>query len=265
LTVKVSAKKWLPVLLGLLACVFLLSACGDEGASGGVPQPTKVFYVNDYAEVMDQSVEDRIVDMGSRLQKLCGAQIVVLTVRSLNGRALEEYALDVARTWGIGDAEKDNGVLMLLALDERESRIEVGYGLEGALPDSLTGRLQDQYMIPYFREDNFSEGIMQGYSALVQEVCKEYGLDSSQFEQPSGLPLDYTEGSDRDSVLEYVISGVVFLLVVISGIFRRGGRGGRGGGMFWFGSGGTGGGFGGGGGFSGGGGGFGGGGSSRGF
>lgn len=252
------------ILLCILACTLFLSAC--ESAAK-IPEPTKKFYVNDYAEVMDQATEDRILDMGSRLQKTDGAhgaQVVVLTVKSLGGRTLEEFALQVLRTWGIGDKEKNNGVLILLALDERESRIEVGYGLEGALNDAKTGRIQDQYMIPYYKNDDFNNGLMQGYSAIVQEICKEYGLDASQFERPYGLPLE--ERSDgRGSVVEFIVSGLVFLLVVIGGSLRRGGRGGRGGGFWFFGPGGFGGGGFGGGGFSGGGGSGGGGGSSRGF
>jgi len=248
-------------LLCLLACTLCLSACGSTPE---VPEPTKEFYVNDYANVIDQATRDRIVDMGSRLQKLNGAhgaQVVVLTVKSLNNRTLEEYSLDVARIWGIGDKKENNGVLLLLALDERESRIEVGYGLEGALNDAKTGRIQDQYMIPYFKNDDLNTGLIQGYSAVVQEICKEYGLDASQFERPSGLPLEEQSGGEP-SVIEFIISGIVFLMVVIGGSLRRGGRGGRGGGIWFFGPGGFGGG---GGGFSGGGGSFGGGGSSRGF
>lgn len=254
-------------LLCILACALFLCACDSAPQ---VPEPTKEFFVNDYANVMDNTTEDRIVDMGSRLQNTDGAhrvQVVVLTVESLNGRPLEEYSLDVARTWGIGDEKENNGVLILLALEERESRIEVGYGLEGALNDAKTGRIQDQYMLPYFRNDDFSTGLVQGYSAIVQEICKEYGLDASQFERPSGLPLEEQSGGGA-SAIEFIISGVVFLLVVIGGSMRRGGRGGRGGGFWFFGPGGFGGGgggFGSGGGFSGGGGSFGGGGSSRGF
>lgn len=259
------------IMLCLLACAVLLCAC----AAPQVPEPTKEFYVNDTANVMDQATEDRIVDMGARLQKTegaQGAQVVVLTVESLNGRPLEEYALDVARTWGIGDKDANNGVLILLALSERESRIEVGYGLEGALNDAKTGRIQDQYMVPYFENEDFETGLIQGYSAVVQEVCKEYGLDASQFERPSGLPLQEERGY-TPSAFEFIAGGVIILLVVIVGSIRRGGRGGRGGpggGLWWFfgpwgGFGGRGGGFGGGGFGGGGGGGFGGGGSSRGF
>lgn len=255
----------------ILFCIIIgalcLSAC--KSSAFNVPEPTGEFYVNDYANVMDQSTKDRIVDMGSRLQKTegsQGAQVVVLTVQTLNDRSLEEYSYEVAQKWGIGNKEADNGVLILLALDERKSRIEVGYGLEGALNDAKTGRIQDRYMIPYFKKDDFNTGLIQGYSAIVQEICEEYGLDASQFEHPYGLPLEEESGGDS-SAIEFIISGIVFLLVVIIGSIRRGGRGGRGG-FFWFGGFGPGG-FGRGGGFGGGGysggGSFGGGGSSRGF
>ena len=87
---------------------------------------------------------------------------------------LLEYSTNLFRQFGIGDKEKNNGLLILIALEERKSRIEVGYGLEGVLPDGKTGRIQDEYMIPYFKDNNFDEGILNGYKALFKEVANEY-------------------------------------------------------------------------------------------
>ena len=79
------------------------------------------------------------------LEKQTGAQIVVVTVQNLEGQSLEEYATELFRNYGIGDKEKNNGVLLLCAYEERQFRIEVGYGLEGTLTDGKTGRIQDEY------------------------------------------------------------------------------------------------------------------------
>ena len=142
-----------------------------------VPQ-TERFYVNDAADILSEETEDYIFEHSVALAKATTAQIVVVTVPNLEGRPLEEYATALFREYGIGDKEKNNGLLMLLALEERQSRIEVGYGLEGILPDGKTGRFQDDYMIPYFKENKFDEGMLNGYKAFYQEVAKEYNYDA---------------------------------------------------------------------------------------
>ena len=221
------------------------------------PKPTDNFFVNDYADILSLEQEAAIQSMGVNLYNASKAQAVVVTVESLEGRDIDSYALGLARSWGIGDKEKDNGVLLLLSVNDREVKIEVGYGLEGALPDSKTGRILDTYGMDYFRVDEFGQGILSVYNSLVNEIYIEYGMSPSE---------DYTPVEDSLSTSSAVIYGIFILLILIFVLPRRfglpfiffgGPRGPRGfGGGF-----GSGGGF--GGGFSGGGGGFGGGGSSR--
>ena len=142
----------------------------------GVVRPTASFYVNDYAGLLDTNTEQYIINVNTSLESQTGAQVVVVTVPSLDGEALEEYATTLFREFGIGDKTKNNGVLLLLALEERMFRVEVGYGLEGALNDAKTGRIQDNYIIPYLKEDKWDEGIKNGFDAIIQEVCKEYNI-----------------------------------------------------------------------------------------
>lgn len=168
-----------PIFLLLIFCILLLPACSEEVALE-IPEHTEQFYVNDYADVLDFETESTIVKYGRQLEELTGAQLVVLTIKSLDGRPLEEYSLRVLRGWGIGQEEENNGVLILLAVDDRQSRIEVGYGLEGALPDGKTGRIQDEYMLPYFKEGDYSKGILEGYKALLVEIYKEYGIEPEE-------------------------------------------------------------------------------------
>lgn len=198
--------------------------------------------------------------MGVNLYNASKAQVVVVTVDSLDGKDIDSYALGLARSWGIGDKDKDNGVLLLLSVTDREVKIEVGYGLEGALPDSKTGRILDTYGMDYFRVDAFGQGIYNVYNSLVNEVYIEYGMSPDE----DYIPVE--EDSLSFSSIAYVVFLIVVLVVVLPRmrfgfpfIFFGGPRGPRGFGGGGFGSG-SGGGF---GGFSGGGGGFGGGGSSR--
>lgn len=224
-----------------------------------LPKPTKDFFVNDFANVISNADEEKMQQQGEALFKECGAQVVVVTVKSLNGEDLESYSLNLARSWRIGSDKNDDGILLLLAVDERKVRIEVGYGLEGALPDSKTGRILDTYGVDRFKKNDFSTGLAAVYDSLVNEVYIEKGLD----------PADgYTPVEDYSlTTKEKVITYGIIALIVLAFIFTN--RGKRKRGFVYYGGGFGGGGFSGsgssGGGFSGGGGSFGGGGSSRGF
>ncbi len=145
-------------------------------------EPTSKFYVNDYANLIDEDLEEYIMETNQKLESATGAQIVVVTVPNLENNSLEEYATDLFRKFGIGDKTKNNGVLLLLALEERQFRIEVGYGLEGVLTDGKTGRIQDEYIIPYLKENNWNDGIKNGYSKILEEVSNEYGVDVGEIE-----------------------------------------------------------------------------------
>lgn len=139
--------------------------------------PTSDFYVNDYAGLLSTETKDYIINANKKLYSQVQAQIVVVTVPNLGDSSLEEYATQLFRNFGIGDRTKNNGILLLLALEEREFRVEVGYGLEGILPDGKTGRIQDEYIIPYLRQNNWDDGIKNGFSAILQIVAEEYNVD----------------------------------------------------------------------------------------
>ncbi|MBC8569793.1 TPM domain-containing protein [Zongyangia hominis] len=258
--------------LGLL-CILLMGAAPEQ------LQPTSRFFVNDFANVLSQEDEDEIYRLGVSLYEQTKAQVVVVTVDNMDGMDLETFSHTLAESWGIGDKEDDSGVLLLLAMEERQSRIEVGYGLEGALTDLRTGQIQDKYMLPYYKDGDYSTGMREGYRAVLSLVYDEYGIQVDEL--PSAEEIEEKEGRSFPAVL--VPMGIIGLIILAS-VLTRGGRGGRGGGggflfmpmmygrghhhdddTFFGGGGFGGGGFGGGGGFSGGGGSFGGGGSSRGF
>lgn len=259
-------KKILSLLLIILVLFMPISvwAKGED-----IPSPTQNFYINDYANVLDSQTEQYIMQHSIQLDELTGAQVVVVTVDTIGDIPLEEYSLNILRGWGIGSSEKNNGVLILVAVEDRKSRIEVGYGLEGALPDSKTGWIQDDYMIPHFSAGDFSTGILEGYKAILMEIYNEYNIETDSLDD-----YEYTEESQDSSdgrfFLIFLITFLLFDRFFLGGrilrflLFmlwtgRRGGpRGGNWGGGSW-----GGGGWSGGGGFKGGGGSGGGGGSSR--
>lgn len=170
----VSNNRKLKKLIYLLVCCFLFICLSSKVYA--VVEPTKEFYVNDYANILDSQTEQYIISVNRVINSKTGAQIVVVTVPNLEGNSLEEYATEVFRKFGIGDKTKNNGLLLLLALEERQFRVEVGYGLEGILPDAKTGRMQDEYIIPYLRENDWDNGIRNGFNAFVEEIKNEYGV-----------------------------------------------------------------------------------------
>ena len=254
-------------LLSIAAVLLVVfSLCGCE-AEEKYPNHTESFYVNDFAEVLSDTEEQELLQKAVALENATTAQVVVATVTSLHGEEPYYYATELARQWGVGNNEADNGILVLLSTGDREIFIAVGYGLEGALPDSKTGRIIDVYGLQYLKNDEFGKGIKAISEALINEVYIEYGLEP----EAGYINIDMVPEQITSEVGEVAVSWVIMLIVIIilSFISRR-----RSGGFFFFGMphihtgshGGfrSGGGFGGGG-FRGGGGGFGGGGAGRGF
>lgn len=147
----------------LIWCLIFIVVClAIFNKSRAVVSQTSDFYVNDSAGVLDNSLKNYIISTNKSLYSQTGAQIVVVTVNSLDGDAIEDYANKLFRQYGIGDSKKNNGVLILLSIQDRKCRIEVGYGLEGTLTDGKTGRIQDNYMVPYFKNNNWQDGIKMG-------------------------------------------------------------------------------------------------------
>ena len=166
----------------LAASAILCGAAFLCQSASAIVKPQNGSYVSDYANVLSENTEKFIQEHSEALDKKTTAQIVVVTVNNLEGKDIESYANELFNDWGIGDKDKNNGLLILLSIEERRSRIEVGYGLEGILPDGKTGRFQDSYMIPYYKDDHFDEGMLNGYKAFFAEVAKEYGYDASNIE-----------------------------------------------------------------------------------
>ncbi len=162
---------------------------------GASPRPTDKFYVNDYAEVLPQQLQETIFDYSKELYDKTDAQVVVLTVTTLDGKNVEEYALETARAWGIGSSDKNNGVLILLSTGDREARVEVGYGLEGCINDAKAGRLIDEFAIPYYKDNDFAQGTEKLYYAILNLVRQEYGLevlpDTPRLSQAEETPFSW--------------------------------------------------------------------------
>lgn len=246
----------------LMLCLLLVP--GAARAAYDPPDPGPDFYVLDQAGVMSDQTKSIIINTSRQLDEATGAQVAVVTLKTISDQPISDVSLAIARKWQLGDKKLNNGLLILVVpggTPGNMSRIEVGYGLEGVLPDAKTGRIQDQYMIPAFRSGNYDQGLRDGYNAVVSEIAKEYGVTLTT---DQGNPAPQNNSGSKIPPWAALLIGVGVMVLIwldyhffggfITGLLLnmlfRGGRGGGGGG----------GGFGGG---SGGGGGFGGGGSSR--
>ncbi|REC95305.1 TPM domain-containing protein [Kushneria indalinina] len=238
----------------LLLCTAAVQAAPDF--------PELTGRVVDNAELLDASTQTQLSDTLAAHEEATGEQVVVVTLPDLGGETIEQYGYQLGREWGIGQEGEDNGALLIVALDERQVRIEVGYGLEGRLTDAQSSTIINQVITPAFSDGDFARGIVEGSQAMIQVLG---GDPLAQSEQRS------ERGSGESNELGGAGIWLSILMFIVLMIVRGGGRGGGGllGGMLlggMLGGGGrSGGGLGGGGGFSGGGGGFGGGGASGGW
>ena len=164
--------------VGMFAVILLATA--PAAAQLGVPALTG--RVVDTADMLSAEVEAVLTERLAAHEDSTGNQIAVLTIPSLRGEVLEPYATEVFRTWGLGDAEANNGVLLLVARDDRKIRIEVGYGLEGAIPDVLAARIIRNEMTPRFRDGDAEGGTLAAVDALITAA--------------EGGALDMSDGGD---------------------------------------------------------------------
>jgi len=259
-------------------------------------------YVNDYAGMISPSARTQLSSELRAFEQTDSTQIVILTLPSLEGEPIEDFGIQVADAWKIGQKNKDNGVIFLVAKQDRKMRIEVGRGLEGRLTDLLSGRIIDLVVKPRFKRGDFDGGFIAGVQALVDATRGEFKADDTRRRQTrngsfpilsvllfSGIimlifgSISRTLGGIAGAVIfpgivHFIMPGIAAYIISAALGFGAGlslpslfstGRGSHRDGGFWMGGPGIGGGFGGGGfgggGFGGGGGGFGGGGASGGW
>jgi uncharacterized protein len=219
--------------------------------------------INDYANILIAGDEVNLENMLRQTEHNTSSQIVLLTIPSLEDENLESYSLKVAEQWQIGQGELDNGILLLIAIDEKQIRLEVGYGLESIITDVKAGYIIRNYIVPEFKKGNFYQGIANGLLITSQIINQEFDISDEELAK-------YQKDETKSKKPQLPIGFLIFLFMMLFGGIGRRRRGGLlpllflgsmlGGGRSSRSSG-----FGGFGGFSGGGGGFGGGGASGGW
>ena len=195
----------------LLFIIVSFLALADSSADAAVPpRPAQREYVVDAAGMVRPGDAERIRQIGTELREKTKAELVVVTVDTLDGTDIESYANELFRSWGIGNAKQSNGVLLLIAKDDRKFRIEVGYGLEGEITDGRSGEILDK-MKPYFRDEKYSEGVLNAYQKLAAYAYRAAGVAPGA-DVSETLEEASTHEEEEPSILMNVL---IFFLAII--------------------------------------------------
>lgn len=175
--------------------------------------------INDFAGVLSVETRTRLEGLARELWDKTGTAVVVAIVTTIGDSEVNDYVNRLYQAWGIGRKGEDKGVLIFVTIKERKMRIETGYGVEGILPDGLVGEIRDRYMIPYFRENKFDEGVSRGMEAIATIVAKNAGvkLTGKMPEPPRRIKAREERGKEI----------VGFILALLTAAFLFGTRTGR--------------------------------------
>lgn len=215
---RIKTRAYLTSIMKKLRCLLFLVLVVFTASSQDIlkpPNPPRL--VNDAANILSpeqrQILEDKLVALDDSTSN----QITIVTIPSLNGYDIADYANKLFRDWGIGGKKNNNGILVLIAIEERRVRIEVGYGLEGAIPDITASSIIDNEITPAFKEGNYYRGLDNAIDALSKAAAGEYHVARQRDDDGGG------------SILVFII--ILFVILMIVGNSGKGGGGGKGGGM----------------------------------
>ena len=180
--------------------------------------PKPVGFLSDFAGVVDAASADSIDALAAELQAKTGAELAVAVFKDLDGEEIEPAAVDLYQHWGIGRKGKDDGVLILLAVTERRVKIEVGYGLEGILPDGRCGRIIREVMGPDLHANRFGPGLLSGSEAIAGVIAGDRGVTLSH--AGSGRAPAADEGEDTEAAHWAKLLGI-FTVVLVFSILSR--------------------------------------------
>jgi len=199
----------------LIAALVLLTA-GVVSALAEPPIPALTGRVVDQAGILDRTTADAITSQLAAFESSTGDQVVVVTLPDLKGYPIEDWGLALGRGWGIGQKGKNNGVLLIVAPNDRELRIEVGYGLEGDIPDATANSIIQQEIIPYFKRGDMPGGVRAGVNAILASLGGTYvpvkPLKVSQASAGSGF---------WQVVPKFVVFALIFVFFVLTNLHQR--------------------------------------------
>jgi uncharacterized protein len=203
--------------LAVIACAtffFLVVCFALTPAFADPPIPALTGRVVDDAHILDQNTISQLTATLAGYEQSTTNQVVVVTLPDLQGYPIEDWGIALGRGWGIGQKGKDNGVILIVAPKEHRVRIEVGYGLEGNLPDATANDIVQSVIIPRFKGGDMSGGITAGVAAILQALGGRY-----QVQQPVRGGEAFQ--GDLNAVVPFVFLGLFCVIVVVSRLRRR--------------------------------------------
>jgi uncharacterized protein len=203
----------------ILAVAFLIGMVHTVPASAEPPIPALTGRVVDQAGILDQATVAAITGQTEGYEKATGKQLVVVTLADLQNYPIEDWGLALGRGWGIGQKGKNNGVLLIVAPNDRELRIEVGYGLEGDLPDATANTIIQSEIIPHFKRGDMKGGVRAGVTAILEALGGNYTPTQIVASPTSDFPVG-----------PFKVFALIFIAFVLIGITRDRGSGTGGGG-----------------------------------
>jgi len=212
----------------LLPCLLLFSA--NLCAAEDIKKIHPAGYVSDLAGAIAPEARTRLEALCSEVEQKTGAQLAIVTVQSLEGESVENYAVDLFKQLGVGDKKDNRGVLLLVAPNERKYRIEVGYGLEPVINDARAGDA-GRSMVPYLRQNDYGKAAEVAAWQLAKYIADDAGVTLS------GLPPAPRNQNGRGSTgfpIFWVILVLIIFFRAIGSLSGRGGRGAGGSGCLWF-------------------------------
>ncbi|MEA2014529.1 MAG: TPM domain-containing protein [Thermodesulfobacteriota bacterium] len=187
----------------ILVCLLVVCAYG----SSDFPRP--VGAVNDFAGIISQRYAQSMESLSREVLSKTGTSVIIVTMKDIGGDEPGDYANRLYEAWGIGKKDEDKGVLIFLAVKERRIRIETGYGVEGILPDGLVGDMLDQYVVPWLRKGDYSNGLSSAVVAVSSIIARDAGVTLT------GAPQTHQHPASKENKGSSVFS-LIMLLVVIS-------------------------------------------------
>lgn len=197
-------------LLSVLTIMLLIISVGSAVAEIDLPSPRH--YVEDYANVIDGSEEHSLNGILQELEQKTSAQYIVLTVQSTEGMPIEQFAIEHAQKWQLGQKGKDNGMLFVLAAKDRRYRFEVGYGLEGFITDQYCGRIGREVLAPLLKKGQYSKGIYEANLRIVKRIADESGVSLIGMPKLTPVPV-------RDRKIGGPCCGTILPLLLLTILF----------------------------------------------
>ncbi|MEQ8473871.1 MAG: TPM domain-containing protein [Marinoscillum sp.] len=163
-----------------LIWLLLLFSCNPSRSAKQFPSeeslPKLYSRVNDYADILNPKEEMELNELLESLEDSVGSQLVILTIKSLEGEKIESYSMRIANEWKIGRASHNDGIIVTLAMQDQKIRIEVGYGLELIVKDEIAKAIITEIMVPQFRQDSFSLGLKNASQEMIRLIYDQKDL-----------------------------------------------------------------------------------------